>query len=121
MAYVGQYTGHDNVTYRRFSARIPFHGYDTTMRFYCVVRDASANANMSRFPVANDSWVTYWCTRGNEFAPTNTPANLVGTTQSANFPFIKYADTRSEWVLDSALLAEAGYPGGKGLPTVQLC
>ncbi len=112
MAYVGQYTGHDNVTYRRFSARIPFHGYDTTMRFYCVVRDASANANMSRFPVANDSWVTYWCTRGNEFAPTNTPANLEGTTQSANFPFIKYADTRSEWVLDSALLAEAGYGPG---------
>lgn len=112
MAFVGDYTGRDNVVYKRFAARIPFHGYDTVMRFYCVVRDATANANMSRYPVATDSWVTYWCTRGKEFIPTTTPPVLVGTTQSANFPFIKYSDTRSEWVLDSALLRSAGYEAG---------
>lgn len=112
MAFVGDYTGGDNVVYKRFAARIPFNGYDTLMRFYCVVRDSSANANMSRYPVATDSWVTYWCTRGKEFVPTNTPSVLVGTTQSSNFPFIKYSDTRSEWVLDSALLRDAGYEAG---------
>ncbi len=112
MAFMGDYTGRDNVVYKRFAARIPFNGYDTLMRFYCVVRDATANANMSRYPVANDSWVTYWCTRGKEFVPTSTPPVLVGTTQSANFPFIKYSDTRSEWVLDSALLRDAGYEAG---------
>ena len=78
MAFVGDYTGRDNVVYKRFAARIPFNGYDTLMRFYCVVRDATANANMSRYPVANDSWVTYWCTRGKEFVPTSTPPVLVG-------------------------------------------
>ena len=112
MAYTGNYTGHDNLTYSRFAARIPFCGYDTMMRFYCVVRDATVNANMATYPQSADTWVHYWCTRGTEYAPTNTPAALAGTTTASDIPFIQFADTRFEWVIDSAYMANAGYGPG---------
>lgn len=112
MAYTGNYTGHDNVTYSRFAARIPFYGYDTMMRFYCVVRDASVNANQATYPATADTWVKYWCVRGTEYAPQNVPAALAGTSTASDIPFIQFADTRHEWVIDSAFMAQAGYGPG---------
>ncbi len=99
----------------RYEARIPFEGFDTLMRFYCVVRDATTNANMATFPAAVDSWVEYRCVRGTEMSPTSTPAGFVGSTvayYSALVPFSPNADNKCEWVYDSALLADAGYKPG---------
>ncbi len=112
MASQGSYTGHDNITWRRFSARIPFCGYDTIMRFRCVVKDGTSNATEATYPASADEWLRYWCIRGTGFAPSTIPEQLTGTEESEYFPFGNFADTRCEWVLDSALLASAGYGPG---------
>lgn len=97
----------------RFRGSIPFCGYDTLMSFYCVVKDATGNANESRFPRQIGSFVDYKCVRGVEQPGIQTPEFTgnagAGTT---NFPFPNYADNRSEWVYDSALMAAAGYGSG---------
>lgn len=114
MHFDGNIVRHDNYTYAHFSARIPFEGYDTLMRFYCVVKDASTNANEATFPAAADAWVSYWCVRGTEQLGNPAPVGLTGPPNS-NFgycPFPPYLDNRSEWVYDSALLANAGYGPG---------
>ena len=95
----------------QYSAHIPFFGYDTLMYFYCVARDATTNANMVTFPAADNSWVTYRCVRGVEQPGVLTPG-FTGTTSYNYFPFYLNATQRSEWVYDSALLAEAGYGPG---------
>ena len=92
-------------------ARIPFEGYDTTMRFYCVVKDNSTNHNAVTFPEMTNSWVEYRCVRGVGFPGTaNDAFNTTG--QSSYFPFPNAADGRSEWVYDSAMLAQAGIGPG---------
>lgn len=108
----GSYTGHEGSVWNRFSARIPFYGYDTLMRFHCVVQDASVNHNEATYPPSAGSRVEYWCVRGEGFSPVTTPEPLVGTTQEEIFPLGNFADTRCEWVMDSALLREAGYGPG---------
>ena len=95
----------------RFVTRIPMEGYDTLMHFYCVVKDATTNANEARFPRAENSWVTYWCVRGVSQPGLATP-QFTGTASSSAFPFPDDADSKSEWVYDSALLAAAGYGPG---------
>lgn len=95
-----------------FRGNIPFFGYDTAMSFYCVVRDATSNANIATFPKAANSWVDYACVRGVEQPGLATPG-FTGTTGSGEFPFRADADGRFEWVYDSALLANAGYGPGQ--------
>jgi len=112
MASLGSYTGHDNITWRRFSARIPFCGYDTVMRFRCVVKDGTSNATEATYPAAADEWLRYWCIRGSGYAPSTIPEQMTGDEEVNLFPFGNFADTRCEWVLDSALLASAGYGPG---------
>lgn len=95
-----------------YSARIPFEGYDTVMQFYCVVKDASTNANTITYPTAHGSWIRYWCVRSTErdYLPVST-----GFTPTSNynyFPFPDDADNRAEFVYDSALMAAAGYGPG---------
>lgn len=111
MTSVGTVTSKDGNTWSRFKARLPFEGYDTLMRFYCVVKDATTNYNEATFPDAANSWITYWYTRGTEQLGVSSPS-LVGTENYQYFPFPVYARNRSEWVLDSALLASAGYGPG---------
>lgn len=94
-----------------YQARLPFPGYDTTMQFYCVVRDSTGNANRGTYPKAVDSWVTYHHTRGVEQAGVRT-TGLTGTSNEQWFPFPPRAAHRCEFVYDSALLAEAGYGPG---------
>lgn len=100
----------------RYGATIPFYGYDTMMAFYCVVRDATSNANKYTFPVDGDNdtnvWIKYACVRGVEQNGVETPG-FEGTSASSAFPFPTTADGRSEWVFDSALLANAGYGPGQ--------
>ena len=97
----------------RYGGIIPFHGYDTAMAFYCVARDATGNANMVRFPASEGSWVDYRCVRG-VAQPGITGPGFVGTNPPAgcNLPFVYYADNRSEFVYDSALMHDAGYGPG---------
>ena len=95
----------------RYSAHIPFAGYDTMMYFYCVVRDASTNANMTTFPAADNTWVRYRCIRGS--AQPGIASEAFQGNSTFNFiPFPARADHKSEWVYDSATLAQAGYLPG---------
>ena len=112
MVSQGTFLRNDEMSWTRFSARIPFYGYDTLMYFYCVVKDATVNSNEATFPASAGTWVKYWCVRGVEFAPDYTPESMVSNIQSSLFPFIQYADTRSEWVIDSASMRNAGYGPG---------
>lgn len=112
MASQGTAPRHDGVSATRFACRIPFYGYDTLMKFYCVVKDASMNANEVDFPQSAGSWVEYRCVRGNEQANLTLPQSLTGTSTRTTFPFPEYIDNRSEWVYDSALMASAGYGPG---------
>lgn len=111
MTPMGTVTDHANKTWRRFGFRIPFYGYDTTMRFYCVVMDSTTNFNKITYPQAANSWVEYHCVRGVE-QPGIQTTGFVGTSNYEWVPFPKYADNMSEWVFDSALMAQAGYGPG---------
>lgn len=99
-------------TTNRYVARIPFCGFDTVMQFYCVVRDATSNANMVTFPSAANSWVSYICVRDTVQSGVTTPEGFAGTHNYNLLPFPASADHKSEWVYDSALLRNAGYGPG---------
>ena len=109
----GNVTGHDNnnTVWERYSCRLPFEGYDTLMQFYCVVRDASSNANEATYPSATDSWVRFWYVRGTEQLGVATPG-FTGNQNYQYFPFPNKADNKSEWIYDSTLMANAGYGPG---------
>ena len=98
-------------THTRYMARIPFAGYDTLMRFYCVAKDNTSNFNAVTFPLAANSWIEYRCVRG-VGQPGIQTAGFVGTSNENGIPFPAKADGKSEWVYDSTLLAEAGYGPG---------
>lgn len=100
-----------HVSGSRYRANIPFYGYDTLMAFYCVVKDATSNANEARFPRLIGEWQEYRCVRGVE-QPGEQRPGFVGAGSSSAFPFHATSDGRSEWVYDSALMAEAGYKQG---------
>ena len=112
MTSLGAAPRHDGVSATRFACRIPFYGYDTVMHFYCVVKDATTNGNEVTFPLSANSWVDYWCVRGVEQANASIPQVLAGTSTRNTLPFPAYADNRSEWVYDSALMSMAGYGPG---------
>ena len=96
----------------KYVGRIPFEGYDTLMRFYCVAKDASTNHNEVTYPSTANSWVEYRCVRGESFPGTDNPA-FAHNGSSQDFPFPNVADGRSEWIYDSTMLANAGIkPGG---------
>ncbi len=95
-----------------YECRLPFSGYDTLMRFYCVVRDATSNANTTTFPASTNSWVNYRSVRGATMQPGVRTPNLAGTGNMVMSPFPGDADHRAEYVYDSALMAEAGYGPG---------
>ena len=95
----------------RYGAEIPFFGYDTLMRFYCVARDATTNANRVTFPLTANSWVEFRYVRGVDQPGIETP-EFTGTQTSNYYPFGYMADGRSEWVYDSATMAAAGYGPG---------
>lgn len=109
---MGSVTHHDGTSAQRFGARIPFFGYDTLMQFYCVVKDATTNANSVTFPAAANSWVSYWCVRGNEVAGTSVPANWIVNGSHTACPFTPLADSRTEWIYDSVNMARGGYAPG---------
>lgn len=102
-----------HVSGSRYRANIPFFGYDTLMGFYCVVKDNTNNGNTSRFPRSEGEWSEYVCIRGVEQPGILTPG-FTGNSGGglSMMPFYSNADGKSEWVYDSALLAEAGYGPG---------
>ncbi len=103
----------------RYRANIPFFGYDTLMAFYCVARDNTTNSNMATFPSSANSWIEYKCVRGTEhnweMMDAAQKSKFTGQARSTSdkIPFIGMADGKSEWVFDSALMAEAGYKAGE--------
>lgn len=101
----------------RFMGVIPFNGYDTLMQFYCTARDATSNnnadLNRARYPMTENSWLQFRFVRSGKDQLGVERPGFVGTGSDNNFPFASYADNKSEWVFDSALMAQAGYgPGG---------
>ncbi len=95
-----------------FEARLPFCGYDTLMRFYCSVCDATGNANKVTYPTAVDSWVDFRCVRGPAEQPGIATDFFTGTTSNTNFPFPLDCDNKVEFVYDSVIMAAAGYGPG---------
>lgn len=95
----------------QFMGWIPFFGYDTSMYFRCVVHDATSNANAASFPAGEDTWWEYHYVRGVDQLGVETEP-LVPTGSSNFFPLPNFADNKSEWVLDSAFMASAGYGPG---------
>lgn len=114
MAYVGNVTDHtdEHYVHKRYSARIPFYGYDTMMHFYCMVKDASDNHNEATFPESSGAVVDYRCVRGEEKILNTMPMSYNVNGTESGFPFGPYSDTRCEWVVDSATLRGAGYGPG---------
>ena len=112
--YMTPYTQNSPVYGTRtvFRTRIPFEGYDTVMQFYCMVKDATTNANERTFPRSAGSWISYWCVRGSGRNYTPMPDNFMAASNTNYFPFPNYADNRAEYIYDSALLANAGYGPG---------
>lgn len=96
----------------QYECRIPFYGYDTLMRFYCVACDATGNANRVTYPPTDNTWVEYRCVRGNTVQPGLATPEFEGTLTTTNCPFVEHADHRCEMVYDSALLRAAGYGPG---------
>ena len=95
-------------TTNRYEGRIPFFGYDTLMHYRIVAKDATVNFNTVNYPRASDAWLTYRCVRGRTHSATP-PGNQVNVLE---FPFPALADNRSEFVYDSATMAEMGYGPG---------
>ncbi len=98
-------------TRTQYTTRIPFEGYDTTMYFYCVVKDNTTNHNEVTYPTIRGNWIEYKCVRGVAQPGIQMPG-FVPTSSVEYYPFPQGADAKSEWVYDSALLAEAGYGPG---------
>ncbi len=112
MTYVGEKVNYaDNYSWSRFSAMIPFEGYDTVMRYYCVVKDNTSNHNEVTYPRAAGAMDEYWCIRGVAQPGIETP-DMVGTSNNNAFPFPGDAVGFAEWVFDSAYLANNGYGPG---------
>lgn len=95
-----------------FECRIPFYGYDTLMRFYCVACDATGNSSKVRYPAVEGEWIEYRSVRGETEQPGLLTPGFTGTSSSGNLLFPTFADHRCEMVYDSALLREAGYGPG---------
>lgn len=92
----------------RFEGRIPFFGYDTLIHYHVLVKDSTVNHNTAFYPKNASQWITYRCVRGK----TNT-GQMTGTQTNSNvFPFPSLADNRSEFVYDSAMMAELGFGPG---------
>lgn len=92
----------------RFAGRIPFYGYDTLMHYHIVAKDSTNNHNTVYYPKNSSQWLTYKCVRGK-----NNSQRYVGTTtNSYAFPFPNYADNRSEFIYDSAFMADLGFGPG---------
>ena len=92
----------------RFTGRIPFYGYDTLMHYHIVAKDSTNNHNTVYFPKNSSQWLTYKCVRGK----TNSQRYIGTTTNNSAFPFIGYADNRSEFIYDIAKMAELGFGPG---------
>lgn len=93
----------------RYTYRIPFEGYDTMMYFRIVVKDASSNENTQTMPRSEVSWFEYKCIRGQE----HTGYITDNATQTlTDFPFPSDAAAKSEFIIDSATLANAGFGPG---------
>ncbi|KWW42441.1 MAG: CARDB domain-containing protein [bacterium F083] len=120
--YVAYKVGSDPTEYRlpmaamsgvanRYEARIPFYGYDTVMQWRLVARDFTSNRNTVTYPSSSASWCSYACVRG-----TANSRNLVSDVNalggSVAYPFPLYGDNRSEFIVDSIRLHDAGYRAG---------
>ena len=112
MNYIGSVVNYaDDNSWSRYRATIPFHGYDTLMNFRCVVKDNTSNFNEATFPKTEGTTITYWYVRGTE-QPGESAPSMVGTSNDNLFPFPGDADGLSQWVFDSAFMADAGYGPG---------
>lgn len=116
--YVVYRVGNSNVLHRaymhrqgntsHFVGRIPFYGYDTLITYHVVAKDSTRNNNTVYFPKNSSQWLTFKCVRGKTATgqPTGTQSNNQG------FPFPEFADNRSEFIYDSATMAQMGFGPG---------
>lgn len=99
----------------RYEFRMPFEGYDTMMYFRVVAKDASSNENTNTQPSSESAWFEYRCVRGSSnsgYLSMTAPNQPASTSTLTQYPFPVQAVGKSEFVLDSALLAQAGFKAG---------
>ncbi|MCQ2297662.1 MAG: GEVED domain-containing protein [Bacteroidales bacterium] len=123
--YVLYKIGHSNTVHKqtmsqvpgvanRYTIRMPFEGYDTMMYFRIVAKDASNNQNTATQPASEAAWYEYRCVRG---AANSGYVSMNGNVPNAPYtltfyPFPTEAIGKAEFVLDSALLHNAGFEAG---------
>lgn len=103
-------TSQGNVTYYHGKTLIPFHGFDTIIRYRLVVKDASTNHNTTTFPSNPDGWEQFRCIRG--YAHEATVVSASGLGDVTDLPFPSMGDSRTQAIYDSATLAQYGFKPG---------
>ncbi|MDY5969199.1 MAG: T9SS type A sorting domain-containing protein [Bacteroidales bacterium] len=93
----------------RYYNYIPFEGYDTTVYYRVVARDATLNANANTYPSERSQWAKFCFVRGYK---DSLKVGNTSLTSNSNFPFSAYARTRNQMYYDSATLAAAGHRPG---------
>lgn len=89
---------------------IPFEGYDTTVYYRLVARDATFNHNRRTYPDDEASWAEFCFVRGRSDSTALETQNIVSNV--TNYPFSNTASDRYQFYYDSATMARAGYGPG---------
>lgn len=102
--------GHPN----RYRGYIPFAGYDTTIYFRVVTKDATTNHNTATYPDDASGWATYHSVRGSTNQVSISTGCLNGSTAgtSTNYPFPNHGISRSQFIYPRSEMVRAGYKPG---------
>ena len=89
---------------------IPFEGYDTTVYYRLVARDATFNHNKRTYPDDEASWAEFCFVRGENDSTVLATQGIVNNITA--YPFSNTSSDRYQFYYDSATMARAGYGPG---------
>lgn len=95
----------------RYEFYIPFCGYDTTVSWRIVAKDATLNHNSVTFPQDASSWLTYKNVRG---PGSSVPVFGYGTptVNESKYPFPNQGSSKAQFYYDSSIMAAYGVKRG---------
>lgn len=88
---------------------VPFCGYDTTVSWRIVAKDATLNHNTVTFPQDESAWLTYTNVRGKG---SSVPIVTSGLVNESKYPFPSQGSSKAQFYYDSSELAAAGVMKG---------
>ncbi|MBQ2508258.1 MAG: hypothetical protein II532_00630 [Bacteroidales bacterium] len=102
--------GHAN----RYRGYIPFAGYDTTIYYRVVTKDATTNHNAATYPQDETGWATYYCVRGSFNQANASAGTIVGAAYSttSEYPFPNNGSSKSQFIYPKDELRRAGFKPG---------